>query len=369
MPIIITIRNLDTGASTRFEATQSPVRIGRNALNELVLEAGFVSQFHGVVRFAEDGIHYKDLGSTNGSTLAGRRLARNVEVPLDPQSDLRIGPLRLEVERRGPTPTAGRRTPARPGSASGTKHVRTLYGVSRRSDRDADLGTEHVSPAVADSVTVSATGPVRSGGATGAPPSPPPSPSSRETLPVARELAERLLPAGREPVDEAGAQRLLEGTAVILDAFAHSFVGLRRGVEQTGAELGVRSVPSRSPLYLAKDPQEVLAHLIDPTREPQEAAQELVGVFADFGVHQVALLNGITESVKALLLRIAGGDPEGERAGRGKRWRFLRDGAKVEETIRELLEDDRHLHAAIFGEEFGLAYAAGTLGGHQKGKP
>jgi type VI secretion system protein len=365
MPIIITIRNLDTGASTRFEASQSPVRIGRNALNELVLEAGFVSQFHGVVRFAEDGIHYKDLGSTNGSTLAGRRLDRNVEVPLDPQSDLRIGPLRLEVERRGLTSTPAPRTPAssrsKSGSTSGTKHVRTLYGVSRRSERDADLGTEHPAP-TQDSVTVSATGPVRSGGSTGAP-------ASFETLPVARELAERLLPAGREPVDETGAHRLLEGIAVILDAFAHSFVGLRRGVEQTGAELGVRSVPSRSPLYLAKDPQEVLAHLLDPTREPQEAAQELVGVFADFGVHQVALLNGITESVKALLLRIAGGESEGERAGRGKRWRFLRDGAKAEATIRELLEDDRHLHAAIFGEEFGLAYAAGTLGGHQKGKP
>lgn len=362
MPIIITIRNLDTGTSTRFEAAQSPVRIGRNALNELVLEAGFVSQFHGVVRFAEDGIHYKDLGSTNGSTLDGRRLARNVEVTLNPQSDLRIGPLRLEVDFKSPA-SVGPRTPAK----SGAKHVRTLYGLLRRSEAEPGQPVQALNTgeraSAGSNATMSPTGPVG-----------PPGPGSRtapgaETIRIARDLANRLLPAGHEPKNEDEARRLLESVAVILDAFAHSFVGLRRGVEQTGAELGVRSVPSRSPLYLAKDPEQALAHLLDAAREPQESAQELVGVFADFGVHQVALLNGITESIKALLLRISGRDSEGERGGRGKRWPFRGDGAKVETAIRELLEDDRHLHAAIFGEEFGLAYAAGTLGGHQKGKP
>lgn len=348
MLVVITIRNLDTGASTRFEAAQSPVRIGRNALNELVLEAGFVSQFHGVVRFGEDGLYYKDLGSTNGSTAGGQRLTRNVEVPLGPHSDLRVGPLRLEIEVRSSAGT--------PPPVTGSRHVRTLYGMMR------DAGTPRVErPSAAPMLEggAVATAPL----ATGAPRSGP------DAIPIARELASRLLPPGREPASDVDARKLVEAVAVILDAFAHSFVGLRRGVEQAGSELGVRSLPGRSPLYLAKDHQQVLSHLLDVGAEPQQRAQELVGVFADFGLHQVALLNGITESVKALLTRVAGGEAAGERSGRVKLWPFRGDVQKVGETIRELLDDDRQLHAAIFGEEFGMAYAAGTLGSHPKEEP
>src|SRR5204862_4536357 len=140
----------------------------------------------------------------------------------------------------------------------------------------------------------------------------------------------------------------------------HSFVGLRRGVEQTGAELGVRTVPSRSPLYTAKDHRQVLSYLLDSGGNSQTLAQELVGVFADFGVHQVALLNGITESVKALLTRL-GGAPGGGGGGRKGIWPFGGGGDEkaTADSIRELLEDDRQLHAAIFGEEFAHAYAAG----------
>jgi hypothetical protein len=349
MLVVITIRNLDTGATTRFEATQSPVRIGRNALNELVLEAGFVSQFHGVVRFGDDGLYYKDLGSTNGSTVGGQRLQRNVEVPLGPLSDLRVGPLRLELEVRSSAAPADGSSP----SASGSRHVRTLYGMLR--DASTPRG-ERVG-----------VGPMSEGGPVVTAPIAAGARAAPDATAIARELASRLLPPGREPVNDVEARKLVEAVAVILDAFAHSFVGLRRGVEQAGSELGVRSLPGRSPLYLAKDHQQVLSHLLDPRAEPQKMAQELVAVFADFGLHQVALLNGITESVKALLGRIAGGEGGGERSGRVKRWPFRGDEQKVGETIRELLDDDRQLHAAIFGEEFGLAYAAGTLGSHPKG--
>jgi hypothetical protein len=82
-------------------------------------------------------------------------------------------------------------------------------------------------------------------------------------------------------------------------------------------------------------------------------------VFADFGVHQVALLNGITEAVKALLIRLGPGSGSGSK---GKMWPFGGGDQKTADVIRELLEDDRQLHAAIFGEEFARAYAAGTLG-------
>jgi predicted component of type VI protein secretion system len=342
MPVKITVRNLETGATSTFEVPGAQVRIGRNALNELTLEEGFVSQFHGVIRLGDDGrLHYQDLGSTNGSTLGGSRLTKNLEMLITRESDLRIGPLRLEVEGVA----AAAPPPVRERQVTGPHHTVAMFGMPRPGDR-VPTGQ----PPVSFGPTSTTSPPAASG---------PPA--------VVKELARRLLPAGREPTTDAAATKLVEAVAVILDAFAHSFVGVRRGVEQTGAELGVRTVPSRSPLYTAKDHHQVLSYLLDSGGNSQTLAQELVGVFADFGVHQVALLNGITESVKALLGRLGPG--QGERGGLAKIWPFGGGDQKTADTIRELLEDDRQLHAAIFGEEFAHAYAAGTLGsGRNKGE-
>ena len=64
-----------TGSSSTehaaFAFASSPVRIGRNQLNELVLNEPFVSQWHAVVRFDEHKVRYVDLGSTNGTTMNG----------------------------------------------------------------------------------------------------------------------------------------------------------------------------------------------------------------------------------------------------------------------------------------------------------
>jgi predicted component of type VI protein secretion system len=350
MALKITVRNQETGATSAFELPGPQVRIGRNGLNELTLEEGFVSQFHAVIRETPDGIHYQDLGSTNGSTLDGRRLGKNVDVRVTEASDLRIGPLRLEIEAQAAKPE-----PVRERQSTGPHHTVAMFGMPRPGEGPPRAST---GAPVSFSSGAAAYGPGPA--AASAPAAAPAGPSA-----AVKELARRLLPAGREPTSEAAATNLLDAVTVMLDAFAHSFVGLRRGVEQTGAELGVRTVPSRSPLYTAKDHRQVLSYLLDSGKNPQTLAQELVAVFADFGVHQVALLNGITESVKALLGRLG---PDAERGGRGKLWPFGGGGEqKTMDSIRELLEDDRQLHAAIFGEEFAHAYAAGTLGGQPGG--
>jgi predicted component of type VI protein secretion system len=356
VPLKITVRNLDSGATHAFELPGPQVRIGRNGLNELTLDQGFISQFHGVIRLGPDGIVYTDLGSTNGSTLDGKRLAKNIDMPITGKSDLRIGPLRLDVEivaARDPVPTPPGMRDRQP---TGPHHTVAMFGMPRATDP----GRSQSQPG-RPSVTFGKDRPA------GMPPDPNATPPpATGSSPAVKELARRLLPPGREPASEADANRLVTAVAVMLDAFAHSFVGLRRGVEQTGAELGVRTVPSRSPLYTAKDHRQVLSYLLDSGGKDQALAQELVSVFADFGVHQVALLNGITESVKALLGRLVG-------AGGGGRkgiWPFGGGDEKgTADSIRELLEDDRQLHAAIFGEEFAIAYAAGTLGTTSPGQP
>jgi predicted component of type VI protein secretion system len=104
LPLLVRITNTQTGETEHSAFASSPVRIGRNQLNELVLNEAFVSQWHAVVRFDEHKVRYVDLGSTNGTTMNGRRLARHVQVEIDPQSDLRIGPLQLAFARAQVTP-------------------------------------------------------------------------------------------------------------------------------------------------------------------------------------------------------------------------------------------------------------------------
>jgi type VI secretion system FHA domain protein len=91
----IQVEELETGQRTPHVFRTSPVRIGRNELNELVLPEGFVSHWHALVRFDGKVIHYVDLGSTNGTQVDGRRIAKGEEVRLDEDLDLRIGSLRL----------------------------------------------------------------------------------------------------------------------------------------------------------------------------------------------------------------------------------------------------------------------------------
>lgn len=77
----------------------APVRIGRNPLNDLALEYGFVSQWHGVIKFDRSEIVYVDLGSTNGTMLDGIRIQQRTPVRvLGPQTTLSIGSLELRLE-------------------------------------------------------------------------------------------------------------------------------------------------------------------------------------------------------------------------------------------------------------------------------
>ena len=104
LPLLVRITDTKTGESEHSAFASSPVRIGRNQLNELCLNEPFVSQWHAVVRFDEHKVRYVDLGSTNGTNMNGRRLARHIQVEIDSTVDLRIGPLQLAFARAQVTP-------------------------------------------------------------------------------------------------------------------------------------------------------------------------------------------------------------------------------------------------------------------------
>lgn len=131
LPLVIQIeRTLERKADTCAFA-QSPVRIGRNALNDLQLDESFVSQWHGVIRFDEKHATYVDLGSTNPTFIDGAAAPRNVEIPLTENTDFRIGSLRLHLMRgEAPPELFGARRKsafARTGEASEGVVAKTMY--------------------------------------------------------------------------------------------------------------------------------------------------------------------------------------------------------------------------------------------------
>jgi type VI secretion system protein len=103
LPLVVQVERTVEHVADTCAFKQSPVRLGRNPLNDLQLEEGFVSQWHAVVRFNEKRTTYLDLGSTNRTLIDGKPIDRNIEVEVDENTDIRIGTLRLHL-LRAPAP-------------------------------------------------------------------------------------------------------------------------------------------------------------------------------------------------------------------------------------------------------------------------
>ena len=111
MPIEITVEISGSGSDRTLTFSESPVRVGRNQLNDITIDDPFISQWHGLIRFGSEGITYSDLGSTNGSIIEGVRLSTNVPNRLSDRSRVLLGRIELAVsmahEDTGPRKTIG----------------------------------------------------------------------------------------------------------------------------------------------------------------------------------------------------------------------------------------------------------------------
>jgi predicted component of type VI protein secretion system len=131
LPLVVQIEKTDQHVADTVAFNRSPVRLGRNPLNDLQLEEGFVSQWHAVVRFSETRTTILDLGSTNRTTVDGQPVERNVEVEVNENSDVRIGSLRLHFLRVDAPPDLYARKSksafARVGNPEQGDVMRTMY--------------------------------------------------------------------------------------------------------------------------------------------------------------------------------------------------------------------------------------------------
>ncbi|HXI58013.1 MAG TPA: type VI secretion system-associated FHA domain protein [Polyangia bacterium] len=342
------------GPEKTLRFSQSPVRIGRNQLNDISLQDPFVSEWHGIIRFDQRNIAYFDLGSTNGTILEGKRLTKNVAMELSDTSLLQLGLLELTVARveTEPAPVAA---PRRPQTGP---HKTMAWGYSPSpSPAPASmpvLGDAAVAGGMAPSgsidVDLSLTPPpasARSGGDLGR------SSAVPGHLPA--------MPSGPAANGEAA---LLARHAKLLEAFGEAFIGLRKGYEQFGAEVGVRTINGSTPLHRARTRAEVVDYLLQPSVDPEAAARDLIAIFADFGIHHIAMMEGVTESVRTMLQAL---DPRANDLEDAAPRLF--SGAKLKHQWKAYLErfdqmatDDNELHAAVFGDEFARAYASVTVG-------
>src|SRR5580692_7114210 len=79
--------NTQDGSVLERTFDRSPVRIGRSSLNELQIQAAFVSQYHAVVEFDGTKLTLRDLGSTNGTALRSTgRVPPNTAIDLTQQN-------------------------------------------------------------------------------------------------------------------------------------------------------------------------------------------------------------------------------------------------------------------------------------------
>jgi type VI secretion system FHA domain protein len=402
----IRVEHREAGTVSEHEFTSSPVRVGRNPLNDLSLPYPFVSGWHAVIRFDDESARFFDLGSTNGTTYGGRRIGAGESAAFDAPVSLRIGDLDLVLSRDStpgraaspvPDPAAlspvppERRSKGRWMRSSGTDELRAgaidtddpRGRATPRPDQTAHvpLGQVHQTMATLRPIFEEArearqryerelrarvsTMPVHLRDQT-------------ETF-IRREfgddgaqrvggggpvtaLAEQVVPELAAPASTEEAERFLKRIRDVLEACAKGVVELQNGQEQFGNEMGVRAVKEFTPLHTAASANNVLEYLLDWRHGGPHRVQELVGVFADVMIHQVALVNGMVEGCRALLARL---DPEEiERltpGGWGDKSR-----AKWQTYVaryRELAQD-KALVELLFGSEFGRAYA--EVGGEQQ---
>jgi predicted component of type VI protein secretion system len=405
-PLVVEVADLAAGATSKLAFIKSPVRIGRSDLNDLPLPHPFVSTWHGVVQFDDESVRYVDLGSTNGSLVDGVRLERNSAAVLSGGTEVRIGSLSLtfrraasaeaapEAPKRAPTLFAMRaadlaaaaappQAPPEPPPAAGPSPEALAAAERALADAALDLdllyashrGTwEHLRSRVEETVGGLAgkareialrriaerypeIGAERRGAA--APdaraPAPPPAEADGETRALVAAFAESYLPAAARLASRAELEAFLAKLAEALEAFARAYVEMRKGYEEFGKEMGVRTVHADGPLARARDARQLIAWALDPAA--QGRAGELQAAYADLMVHQVALLNGVQEGAKALLARLS---PDAIAAEAPQTlWPLRAQGLwRAFETRFRDLEEESAVSEALFGNEFARAYGA-----------
>jgi type VI secretion system protein ImpI len=405
MALALAARVFDTQANQSFDATfaHSPIRIGRNQLNDLHLDRPYVSQFHAVIEQRDGQIIVKDLGSTNGTVFAGRRLARDTPTDITSAPEITIGPIvmRLALVDAAPkkaappkdgtvldygdasspgVPSLRPQKPIPPGAedpyirqllpyieayrASWGAVYRVIYDhlprlqpevrqnyLKRLSMEQAALAAEADFQKLAqyygvDPRLMAEPGPAQAAHA------------------AMIELAKTLAP-GLKPLDDVeGVLSFARKLRDSMEVFLKCFVSLRDGYQEFEAEVLARERGGAEGdrVATAKDEKELGMVLLTP-EGGADAPRQLQNIFVDVMSHQVALINGVMEGVRTLLTKLSPKAIEEELEKRGRKGGLFSSKFEALWKLYEVVHgdysgEDKETFLIIFGPQFSRAYAA-----------
>lgn len=134
--VLATLEIINEGLlkGTRFDLTSPLVHIGRGAHNEVSVADESVSDSHAKLQRREGVWHVIDVGSTNGTYVAGKRIVG--EERIDGTPDLRFGGVKMSF----------RAGAAGPEGADTGKSTRVIAGVSARQARQMGAPVPAVGP-------------------------------------------------------------------------------------------------------------------------------------------------------------------------------------------------------------------------------
>jgi type VI secretion system protein ImpI len=391
----VEIRIFDRSANREGVTTvpKLPVRIGRNSLNDLVLAYNFVSQFHATLALHDGKLVLRDLGSTNGVVVGGRRVPANAFVDLTPfQNTFNIVALSLQVTVKHVTRPPSQRLnstshvalpggqypsqqpPPHPAEAQ----LRTLYGRYRTAAAELTQAVQWSlsnTPAEQRSAFLQRVqqefpslamdpefrGAMHIQGGSNPPQGPELARAQLENLALngVQEIARSLLPGLGAPDDLAGLATLLDKLKSTLDVFLSSFVQLRDGYRQFEEDMALRKRASTSGQSRGTS-ADVAGVLLDWRNPNQDAISAVSATFADFMIHQVALLNGVMNGVKSLMHELSPDELEALAKADGGlgmgplRYRSL--WRAYEKRYKDVTEEDKHLFDLVFGATFASGY-------------
>jgi len=179
-----------------------------------------------------------------------------------------------------------------------------------------------------------------------------------------REIVASLTP-GRTLDTRGDVARLVSRLHNTLEVVCRTFLALRDGHAKFLSGLHMQHSaqydPARVALDTARDPAGVASHLLDFREEAPEPGQALEAILKELGVHQVALLDGLMQGIRALLEELS---PESiaeevenkrgmPRLGGGERALWKEYCARYQRFA-----DDGEAFARVFGAEFTSAYRA-----------
>jgi hypothetical protein len=388
MPLAIEVVRSDSGERETLSCASSPVRIGRSPLNNVVLAAPWVSLHHGLIHFDEQHATYSDLGSTNGTNVVvkGQEMKLQAMVPMQilgagqPTAELRVGVIALHVRWEAPASTGLRAPDIKRGYETRLGEVRpgAIAPTAPRYQGDPALDPRQSAAPYPGGAPVYQAGMtrmvnpdeqarLREGGGPLTPVHTPMPPVAAVPAPDALARLSRAWAAtGATPLQLQGPERAFAETlAAVADAFARGLIELKNGLKEFGEGIGVRAVGGHSPLHRSQAASDILGYLLDPNADTHARLEQLVDLFADLMIHEVALLNGVKAGVRQLLTEL---DPEGGYAqSEGGRAIGLLDRSlkRYREYFKTTTEDDGQ--SVVFGPEFARAYADAL--GIDRGKP